>query len=351
MCMTHKLPSRREVMKLAALSIPALALGTRVGETLAASGGAGTPSLECSSARPITARPPALHVGDVEITRIVETEGPMMTLSSFFSEGDSGAKLSDAAVEAHRSWLDRWALASDSTMIFSIQSLLVRTPRHLILVDTCLGAGAQEGARSDDLSAVPYFQKLRAAGVKPEDVDFVLCTHLHLDHTGWNIYRRDGKLVPTFPNAKYVFARREWDYWGQRKEGDWDFGSGAITSSVRPLVDARRVLLVEPPYQLDDEASIEPIYGHTPGQVSLRIASAGRSAILAGDLMHHPVQCAELQWESIPTVDRKLAIATRRKFLEAHAGSDVLVIPAHFPTPGVGHIVPHGATWRFERAA
>jgi len=349
--MTHKLPSRREVMKLAALSIPALALGTRVGETLAASGGAGTPSLECSSARPITARPPALHVGDVEITRIVETEGPMMTLSSFFSEGDSGAKLSDAAVEAHRSWLDRWALASDSTMIFSIQSLLVRTPRHLILVDTCLGAGAQEGARSDDLSAVPYFQKLRAAGVKPEDVDFVLCTHLHLDHTGWNIYRRDGKLVPTFPNAKYVFARREWGYWGPRKEADWDFGYGAITSSVRPLVDARRVLLVEPPSQLDDEASIEPIYGHTPGQVSLRIASAGRSAILAGDLMHHPVQCAELQWESIPTVDRKLAIATRRKFLEAHAGSDVLVIPAHFPTPGVGHIVPHGATWRFERAA
>src|SRR6266851_1332762 len=98
MCITHKLPSRREVMKLAALSIPALALGTRVGETLAASGGAGTPSLECSSARPITARPPALHVGDVEITRIVETEGPMMTLSSFFSEGDSGAKLSDAEI-------------------------------------------------------------------------------------------------------------------------------------------------------------------------------------------------------------------------------------------------------------
>src|SRR5260370_17661931 len=173
MCMTHKLPSRREVMKLAALSIPALALGTRVGETLAASGGAGTPSLECSSARPITARPPALRVGDVEITRIVETEGPMMTLSSFFSEGDSGAKLPDAAVEAHRSWLDRWALATDSTMIFSIQSLLVRTPRHLILVDTCLGGGAQEGARSDDLSAGPYFRKLRPPHRKPPGASFL----------------------------------------------------------------------------------------------------------------------------------------------------------------------------------
>jgi glyoxylase-like metal-dependent hydrolase (beta-lactamase superfamily II) len=350
MCITHKLPSRREVIRLAALGIPALALGTRTDRALAASGGASTPSLECSSACPAIARPPALRVGDVEVTRIVETEGPMMTLSSFFSDGDSGAKLPDAAVEAHRSWLDRWALATDSTMIFSIQTLLVRTRRHLILVDTCLGSGAQEGARSDDLSAVPYFAKLRAAGVKVEDVDFVLCTHLHLDHTGWNTYRRDGKLVATFPNAKYVFARREWDYWSQRKEADWDFGYGSIPSSVRPLVDARRVLLVEPPYQLDDEARIELIHGHTPGQVSLRIASAGRSAILAGDVMHHPVQCAELQWESIATVDRKLAIATRRKFLEEHAGRDVLVIPAHFPTPGVGHIVPHGATWRFERA-
>src|SRR5258708_6340858 len=172
MCITHKLPSRREVMRLAVLGIPPLALATRLGEALPSSGGAGTPSLERSSAFPITAPPPALLVGDFEITRIVETEGQMMTLSSFFSDGDSGAKLPDAAVEAHRSWLDRWALATDSTMIFSIQSLLVRTPRHLILVDTCLGGGAQEGARSDDLSAVPYFTKLRAASVKPQDRHF-----------------------------------------------------------------------------------------------------------------------------------------------------------------------------------
>jgi glyoxylase-like metal-dependent hydrolase (beta-lactamase superfamily II) len=351
MCLTHHFPSRRDVLRVAALGIPSLALWTRAGQVLAASSGASTPSLDCPRASPVNARPPALRVGDVDVTRIVETEGPMMTLSSFFSDGDSGAKLDDKAVEAHRSWLDRWALAGDSTMIFSIQSLLVRTPRHLILVDTCLGGGAQEGGQTDDLSAVPYFAKLRAAGVKPEDVDFVLCTHLHLDHTGWNTYRRDGKLVPTFPKAKYVFARREWDYWSQRKDGDPNFGYAAIRESVRPLVDAQRVLLIEPPYQLDDEARIEPIYGHTPGQVSLRISSASRSAVLAGDVMHHPVQCAELKWESVASVDRKLSMATRRAFLERYAGTDTLIIPAHFPTPGVGRIVPHGATWRFERAA
>ena len=332
MCITRHLPSRRDVLWLGAVGVPAIALGSRVGWALAASG---------------NGSPHKIRVGDVEITRIVESEGPMMTLSSFFSDGDSGAKLEDKAVEAHRSWLDGWALAPDGTMIFSIQTLLVRTPRHLILVDTCLG-GADETGETDNLSKIPYFQKLRAAGVKPEDVNFVLCTHLHADHVGWNTYRHDGKLVPTFPNAKYVFARREWDYWSRQKPGD--FGYGSIRYSVRPVVDAGRVSLIEPPYQLDDEASIQPIYGHTPGQVSLRIASAGRTAVLAGDLMHHPVQCAEPQWESNPTVDRKLAIATRRAFLERYAGSDTLIIPAHFPTPSGGHIVPHGATWRFERA-
>ncbi len=330
MCLTHHLPSRRDALRLAALGIPVLALGARAGGVFAATGGV---------------RLPSLGVGKVEIARIVESEGPMMKLSSFFFDGASGAKLPDDAVEAHRSWLDRWALATDGTMIFSIQSLLVRTRRHVILVDTCVGTGAEEGGQSDDLSAIPYFQRLRASGVKPEEIDFVLCTHLHLDHVGWNTWRRDGKLVPTFPKAKYVFDRREWDYWSRRKEGD--FGYESIRDRVRPLVDAGRTLLVEPPHQLDDEARIEPIYGHTPGQVSLRISSAGHNAILAADLMHHPVQCAEPQWESVFSVNPKLSMAVRRAFFEQYAGSDLLVIPAHFPTPGVGRIVRHGATWRF----
>lgn len=334
MCLTHHLPSRRDVLRFAALGVPVLAFGARASRLFAA-GGSG--------------RLPNLRVGEVEITRVVESEGPMMKLSDFFFDGASGAKLRDDAVEAHRSWLNRWALAADGTMIFSIQSLLVRTRRHVILVDTCAGSGAKEGEQSDDLSAVPYFQRLRAAGVKLEDVDFVLCTHLHSDHVGWNTWRRDGKLVPTFPKAKYVFDRREWDYWSQRKEGD--LGYEPIRDRVRPLVDARRTLLVSPPHQIDEEARIEPIYGHTPGQVALHISSTGRDAIFVGDLMHHPVQCAEPQWESSFSVDPKLSMATRRAFFERHAGSDMLVIPAHFPTPGAGRIVPHGETWRFTNGA
>jgi glyoxylase-like metal-dependent hydrolase (beta-lactamase superfamily II) len=349
MCITHRFPSRRELMRLAALGIPALALGSRTVRAFAASGAGGSPGDDCSRGRALNSRLPALRVGDVKISRVVETEGPMMTLSSFFIDGVSGAQLPDAAVEAHRTWLDKWALASDGTMIFSIQSLLVATPRHRILVDTCLGGGADETADAGDLSKIAYFQKLRSAGVKPEEIDFVLCTHLHVDHVGWNTYRHDGKVVPTFPEAKYVIARPEWDYWRQRKKGD--FGYESIDYSVHPLVEAKRVLLVDPPYQLDNETRIEPIYGHTPGQVALRISSAGQSAILAGDVLHHPVQCAEPQWESIYTVDREHAMATRRAFLERNAASDVLVNPAHFPTPGVGRIVSHGSAWRFERTA
>lgn len=330
MCLTHNDPSRRDVLRLAALGAPILALGVPAGRGLAATGGSS---------------PGSLRVGAVEITRVIESERPMMKLSSFFFDGSSGGDLRDDAVEAHRDWLGASALAPDGTMIFSIQSLLVRTRRHVILVDTCAGAGSREGEPSDDLSAVPYFKRLGAAGVKVEDIDFVLCTHLHSDHVGWNTSRRDGTLVPTFPKAKYVFDRREWAYWSERKDGD--FGYGPIRDRVRPVVAAGRELLVDPPHEIDEEARIEPIYGHTPGQVALRILSGGRDAVLVGDLMHHPVQCAEPQWDSKFSVDAKLSMATRRSFLERHAGSDILVIPAHFPTPGAGRVVAHGKTWRF----
>ncbi len=280
MCLTNHLASRRDFLRLAAVGAPVLAFRARSSLVSAATGSGGSASL---------------RIGDVEITRVVEFEGPMMKLSSFFFDADSGAGLADDSVEAHRDWLDRWALAVDGTMIFSVQSLLIRTRRHLILVDTCVGAKTEKGVPTDDLRAVPYFQKLRAADVKPEDVDFVLCTHLHSDHVGWNTLRRDGRFVPTFPNAKYVFDRREWGYGSGRKKGN--FGYEPIRDRVRPVVDAGAVLLVDPPHEIDEEAMIEPIYGHTPGQVALRISSRGRGAVLVGDLLHHPSHCAAPLWD------------------------------------------------------
>lgn len=330
MCLTHHLPSRRDVLRLAALGASALAVGARTGQAFAT----------------VSATTPApLRVGSVEITRVVESEGPMHGLAPFFFDATSGASLRDDAVEAHRDWLDRWALAADGTMIFSIQSLLIRTRRHLILIDTCLGAGAENAGPSGDLTAVPYFQRLRAAGVKPEDVDVILCTHLHPDHVGWNTRRRGGRLVPTFPKAKYLFDRREWVYWSERKEGD--LGYEAIRDRVRPIVNAGSALLVDPPHEIDEEARIEPIYGHTPGQIALRVSSGGREAVLVGDLMHHPIQCSEPGWDSKFSVDPRASMTMRRAFLERHAGTEVLVIPAHFPTPGAGRVVAHGKAWRF----
>lgn len=335
MCLVHVDDrfSRREVLRLAA-GASAMGFATRAGLSLAATNApASVP----------------LRVGSVEIRRIVESEGAMMKLSWFFIDGASGASLPDDAVEAHRDWLDRWALAADGTMVLSVQTLLVRTRRHLILVDTCSGTGPRGNGPSDDLSTVPYFQKLRAAGVKPEDVDFVLCTHLHSDHIGWNTLKRDGRLVPTFPRAKYLFDRREWSFWSARKEAD--FGYEPVRDRVRPIVDAGNALLVDPPHEIDEEARIEPIYGHTPGQVALHISSGGREAVIAGDLMHHPIQCSEPGWDSKYSIDPKVSTATRRSFLERHAGSDTLVVPAHFPAPGAGRIVAHGHAWRFENVA
>ncbi len=347
MCLTHHLPSRRDVLRVAALGAPALAVGARTRRVLAA----------VSAPAPVP-----LRVGSIEIARVVESEGPMHGLAPFFFDAASGASLRDDAVEAHRDWLDGWALAADGMMIFSIQSLLIRTRRHVILVDTCLGtgslppgaggprhAGAEEAAPSGDLSAVPYFQRLRAAGVKPAEVDVVLCTHLHPDHVGWNTRTRDGRLVPTFPKARYLFDRREWVYWNERKQGD--LGYEAIRDRVRPVVDGGSALLVDPPHEIDEEARIEPNYGHTPGQIALRVSSRGREAVLVGDLMHHPIQCSEPGWDSKFSVDPRASMATRRAFLERYAGTDVLVIPAHFPTPSAGRIVAHGKTWRFANVS
>jgi glyoxylase-like metal-dependent hydrolase (beta-lactamase superfamily II) len=134
-----------------------------------------------------------------------------------------------------------------------------------------------------------------AAGFPPESIDLVLCTHLHVDHIGWNTRLQDGRWVPTFPRARYLFARKEWEHWSTR-DGD-EYGP-IIADSVRPVVEAGRADLVEGDHRISEELALEPTPGHTPGHVSLRVSSQGQEAVITGDLMHHPVQCGEPDWNS-----------------------------------------------------
>ncbi len=278
------------------------------------------------------------RLGEITVQRIVESEEPFLALSDLFKE------VSPEAIEAHRHWLEPWALCPKTgRIILPVQSYLVRTSRHTILIDACVG---------NDKTAPwhPPWQKRRdrtwpdrlaAAGVRPEDIDFVFCTHLHSDHCGWNTTLRDGRWVPTFPKARYIIAKREYEH-------AKSLGTNAYQESVLPVVATGQADLVEMDHALDDEIWLEPIPGHTPGHVAVRLASQGARAIMCGDIMHSPVQCAHPEWVFVSDHDPALARQTRRRFLEAQCDSGDLVLTAHFPSPSVGHIVPEGEAFRFR---
>jgi glyoxylase-like metal-dependent hydrolase (beta-lactamase superfamily II) len=172
-----------------------------------------------------------------------------------------------------------------------------------------------------------------------------MCTHLHVDHVGWNTMLVDGKWVPTFENARYLYGETEFEHW--RGEGEGDYGP-LLADSIMPVFDAGLVDLVQQDQQICPEIRLVPTPGHTPGHVSVMIESKGESALITGDFLHHPCQFAHPEWSSSPDVDRPQAIATRRAIYEKLAGSPTLVIGTHFATPTAGHLVKDGDTYRLD---
>ena len=286
-----------------------------------------------------------MKLGGIEIARIVEREEPAFVASRL---------LPDATPEGlapHRHWLEPKALdPATGLLILSIQSYVVRTRRHVILVDSCLGEG--KSCRWHPpwhlMKNLPYLDDLAWRGVAPADVDFVLCTHLHGDHVGWNTRLVDGRWVPTFPNARYVIARRELDHWtGYNRGATPEDYEECIDESVLPVVEAGRAILVDDGFALDDEAWIESLPGHTPGHMGLHLRSGGQEGVMIGDLMHSPVQCAEPDWCASSDFDPGQARAVRRRFLETHADTPIRVLTAHFPSPSVGWIRRAASAYRF----
>jgi glyoxylase-like metal-dependent hydrolase (beta-lactamase superfamily II) len=279
-------------------------------------------------------------VGDLRIDRIVEFNEPIFRLEEFFDEA------TPEAVAPHRHWLEPWALDPTSgKMVLPVLTYLVRTRRHTILIDTCIGCGKSSDVVPEwkNLQHETWLAGLLAAGIRPETVDYVFCTHLHLDHCGWNTRRIDGRWVPTFPKARYIISRAEY------AAAEAENGS-VFRENVLPVMEAKQAVLVDMDYALDDELWLAPAPGHTPGHVAVHLASKGARAVMCGDIMHTPLQVAEPAWSPSFDHDRALSTATRTSFLETHCGTDTLVLTAHFPLPSVGHVVPHaerGFDFRF----
>jgi glyoxylase-like metal-dependent hydrolase (beta-lactamase superfamily II) len=281
-------------------------------------------------------------LGQILIQRIVESICTDFNALEFFPQTTQ----EDWA--RHKPWMEPWALDPRSgNLVLVIQAFLVRTRHHTILVDTCVGDHKSRPARPfwhmQKLNT--FLPRLAAAGVAPEDVDYVMCTHLHSDHVGWNTQLRDGRWVPTFPNAKYIFSQLEWESFEalHRSKPQPQFAD-----SVLPVMEVGQAQLVRSDFALDDEVWLESTPGHTAGHVCIHLASQGAQAVVTGDCIHSPVQCAEPGWFIRADLDPALASATRRRFLERYCDSGVTVCATHFPEPSFGHIVQRQKSFRFE---
>jgi len=281
-----------------------------------------------------------IRLGTVTINRVVELGQSSFPTTSMLPDATS------ADLAKHHAWLaPHFVDPATGDMRSHIQTYIVRTPQHTILVDTGIGNHkSRTGSANWHMRQGTFLQELAASGVTPEAVDFVVCTHLHVDHVGWNTQVVNGHWVPTFPNATYIFAGEEWEFWRAQHDAEAE-ANACIGDSVWPVVNAGQVQLVDSNHVLNEYARFEPSPGHTPGHVCLRITTNAGAAVFAGDLMHRPVQVAEPQWSSIFCTDPAQSRATRQAFVEQHADSGRLIIAAHFPEPG--YIVRQGSGLQF----
>ena len=277
------------------------------------------------------------QIGDVSVTRVVELE--TASIGKFV--------LPDAVPEEVRGieWLRPHFLDDEGRIVLSVHALVVDSQGRRIVVDTCVGNDKPRPMPAWNEMRGPFLRDLEAAGTPRESIDAVVCTHLHVDHVGWNTMLVDGRWVPTFPNARYLLGVEEWGYWQTEPDAD---SADVMVDSVRPVLEAGLVDLVAPDHRITDEVWLEPTPGHTPGHVSVRISAGGQDAVITGDVMHHPCQMARPEWASSFDYDPDAARKTRRDFLDRYADRPVLVIGTHFTTPTAGRIVRDGDAYRFE---
>jgi glyoxylase-like metal-dependent hydrolase (beta-lactamase superfamily II) len=282
------------------------------------------------------------RIGRVTVTKIVELE----------VTGGSRFLLPQATREAILpiDWLQPDFADETGRLKMSVQALIVETPERRIIVDTCLG-NDKENRRIPGWNRLQtsFLADLAAAGYSRETIDTVVCTHLHVDHVGWNTMLVDGpdgtkKWVPTFPKARYLMGRVEYEHWRRQRERDDMIA--VFADSVAPVFDAGLVGLVDTPHRISDEVSLVPTPGHTPGHASVEIVSDGATALITGDFLHHPSQIARPDWSSTADSDPEMARQTRQHMLTRLADAPILVIGTHFAGRTAGHIVRDGGALR-----
>lgn len=281
-------------------------------------------------------------IGEVTVTRIEEQLGPAGRKSDQYLAGFERETL-----VRHLHWLTPHHYSpEDDRLITSIHSWLIRTKHHTILLDCCGGNHKNRpGFPRFHERDMPFLQQLRSAGAEPEDIDIVLCTHLHSDHVGWNTMLKDGRWVPTFSNAKYLFSRVENEVGDPRcnpaAEADLQ-RSFAYRDSVLPVIEAGQAVLVDGGHTVDDGLTIVPAPGHTLGHIAMWLTNSSQRALFSGDVLHHALQVYAPHWNSafceLPDIARK----TRLQVLEQCVEHRATLFPGHFGFPHAARILRAG---------
>jgi glyoxylase-like metal-dependent hydrolase (beta-lactamase superfamily II) len=281
-------------------------------------------------------------VGDLTIHRVIEQE------TSFLPALEMFPALTGELLAENRAWLRQIkALDDDDGLILCFQSYVVKTPHHTILIDSCIGNDKHRPTRpkwhmkTDDT----YISGLRAAGFSVADIDIVMCTHLHPDHSGWNTRLENERWVPTFPNARYIFGEAEFDYWtAQNAKAEVP----TFVDSVLPVVAANRAELVSNDFAIGDHMRILPTPGHTPGHAAFVFGKDKDAAVFCGDAIHSPLQTHYPELSPKFDVDGELAAKTRRNLLERLCDTETLCCTAHFPSPSASRIKRRGDAFSCE---
>ena len=281
---------------------------------------------------------PTLTLDDLQITGLTDLDRFDIPLNMLLPQADP------RTLEGI-DWLGPEVI-SDGVLHLKIRSWLLRLNGRVVLIDTCVGAQKDRPHRPDwhRRDGAAWLAALAAEGLGPEDVDIVMCTHLHADHVGWNTQLIDGRWVPTFPNARYVCARTEYDHWEDVSAQGGD-RHGAIADSVLPVMEAGAMDLVDDGWELGPGLELQAAPGHTPGHMCV-LAQHGCGAAFVGDAIHSPVQLARPELSSAFCSDPDQARMTRTRLLDDIADSDRLLIPAHFPDPGWIRVRRDGAAYR-----
>jgi glyoxylase-like metal-dependent hydrolase (beta-lactamase superfamily II) len=281
------------------------------------------------------------RVGDVEIARIVEVYG---------FEDDISMLLPDATAEFVQGfpWLVPHFATPEGKMVISFQCFVLRSQGRSVMIDTCIGNDRHREFDVFSNMQTTFIEDLATAGFPHEEITDVLCTHLHFDHVGWNTRLVDGKWVPTFPQARYLFGRTEWAHWKHLRDTNGYPHMDHLTDSIDPVMDAGLVDFIDPDFRLTSEISLLPTPGHTPGHVSVLIESRGQSAVITGDMMHNPIQIAVPETEARFDMDKLAGARTRRAFVDRFKNTDTLIIGSHFAEPSAGRIVPDGHSCKLK---